>query len=209
MRLAVFASGGGSNLQAILDASAEGKLPAEVALVVSDREGIGALERADRHGVPTAVVRPSDHPSPEAFGEALLAAMDRQRVTFAALAGYFRHVPAGVVAAYRHRMLNVHPSLLPAFGGAGLYGRRVHEAVLAYGVRWSGVTVHLVDEAYDTGPIVLQEPVRVEPGDTPEALAARLLTVEHRLYPEALRLFAEGRVRVDGRRVEIDDPRWR
>jgi len=205
MRLAVFASGGGSNLQAILNAAASGALPAEVALVVADRDGIGALDRAARHGIPTAVVPPKAHPSPEAFGGALLAALSAHEVGFIALAGYLRHVPAGVVAAYRGRMLNVHPSLLPAFGGAGLYGRRVHEAALAYGVRWTGATVHLVDEAYDTGPIVLQEPVRVAPDDTVESLAARVLAVEHRLYPEALRLFAEGRVRLDGRRVLTEE----
>lgn len=207
MRLAVFASGGGSNLQALLDAIGLGDLPAEVALVVADRPGAGALERAARHGVPPLVLPPADFPDAEAFGRALLARLEEHGVDFVALAGYLRHVPEGVVRAFRHRMLNVHPSLLPAFGGAGMYGRRVHEAALAYGVRWSGATVHLVDEAYDTGPIVLQEPVPVEPGDTAETLAARILAVEHRLYPEAVRLFAEGRVRVEGRLVRIEGGR--
>ncbi len=208
MRLAVLASGGGSNLQAILDA-VEGKtLAAEVALVVSDREEAGALARAERRGVPTAVLHPRDFADAEAFGGALLEKLEGHGVTFVALAGYLRMIPAGVVRAYRYRILNVHPSLLPAFGGAGFYGRRVHEAAIAYGVRWSGATVHLVDEQYDTGPVVLQEPVPVEPGDTPESLAARVLAVEHRLYPAALRLFAAGRVRVEGRRVHIEpDPR--
>lgn len=204
MRLAVFASGGGTNLQSILDATASGVLRAEVVLVVSDRPDAGALARARRHGAATAVVPRSDYATPEAFGDALLAVLTEHGVTFVALAGYLKHIPASVVSAFRHRMLNVHPSLLPAFGGAGLYGRKVHEAALAYGVRWSGVTVHLVDEAYDTGPIVLQEPVPVFPGDTPEALAARVLEVEHRLYPQALALFAEGRVHVDGRRVRVE-----
>jgi phosphoribosylglycinamide formyltransferase 1 len=205
MRLAVFASGGGSNLQVLLDASASGRLGADIALVVTDREGIGALERAARHGVATTVVRPADFATPDDFGEALLAELTAQGVSMIALAGYLRHIPAKVVHAYRHRLLNVHPSLLPAFGGAGLYGRRVHEAVLAYGVRWSGATVHLVDEEYDTGPIVLQEPVPVHRDDTPASLAARILQVEHRLLPEAVRLVAERRLRVDGRRVTILD----
>jgi phosphoribosylglycinamide formyltransferase-1 len=205
LRLAAFASGGGSNVQAILDAVDEGTLRAEMALVVTDRDGIGVLDRAARHGVPSVVVRPKEFDGSEAFGEALLAALAEHGVDFVALAGYLKHVPAAVVRAFRHRMLNVHPSLLPAFGGAGFYGRRVHEAALDYGVRWSGATVHLVDEAYDTGPIVLQEPVPVHADDTPETLAARVLAVEHRLYPEALRLFADGRVRIDGRRVRIDD----
>lgn len=203
MKLAVFASGGGSNLQAILDAVEAGTLRAEVALVVADREAAGALERARRHGVPTAVLRPADFADADAFGRALLDVLEKHGATFVALAGYLKKVPDAVVRAFRHHIVNVHPSLLPAFGGPGFYGRRVHEAALAHGVRWSGATVHLVDEGYDTGPIVLQEPVRVEPGDTPETLAARILEVEHRLYPDALRLFADGRVRVEGRRVEI------
>ena len=205
MKLAVFASGGGSNLQAILDAVENGALRAEVALVVADRETAGALDGAARHGVPSAVLRPADFAEPEAFCRALLAVLAEHGVTFIALAGYLRKVPDAVVRAFRHRILNVHPALLPAFGGPGFYGRRVHASALAHGVRWSGATVHLVDEGYDTGPIVLQEPVRVEPDDTPETLAARVLAVEHRLYPEALRLFAEGRVRVEGRRVHISD----
>lgn len=203
MKLAVFASGGGSNLQAILDAVEAGSLPAEVALVVADRPTAGALDRARRHRVPTAVLRPADHEDANAFGRALLGVLEDHGVTFVALAGYLKKVPDAVVRAFQHRIVNVHPSLLPAFGGPGFYGRRVHEAALAHGVRWSGATVHLVDEGYDTGPIVLQEPVRVEPGDTPDTLAARILAVEHRLYPDALRLFADGRVRVEDRTVTI------
>lgn len=204
LRLAAFASGGGSNVQSILDAIDGGTLDAELALVVTDRPGIGVLDRAERHDIPTLVLPPADFDDADAFGAALLEVLGAHGVDFVALAGYLKHVPPAVVRAFRHRMLNVHPSLLPAFGGPGFYGRRVHEAALAYGVRWSGATVHLVDEEYDTGPIVLQEPVRVHADDTPEALAARVLAVEHRLYPEALRLFATGRVRVDGRRVLID-----
>ena len=161
LRLAVFASGGGSNLQAILDATSDGSLNAEVALVVSDRPGTGALDRAEQAGVPRVVLRPADFADSEAFGAALLEAVEAEAVSFIALAGYLKQVPGAVVQAFRGRILNVHPSLLPAFGGPGFYGRRVHEAALAHGVRWSGATVHLVDEAYDTGPIVLQEPVPV------------------------------------------------
>ncbi|MEM1042630.1 MAG: phosphoribosylglycinamide formyltransferase [Bacteroidota bacterium] len=203
LRLAVFASGGGSNLQAILDAVAEGSLNAEVVLVVSDRPSIGALDRAERAGIPTAVLHPRDFAAADVFGAALLDVLGEYGTTFIALAGYLKQIPAAVVRAFRHRILNIHPSLLPAFGGPGFYGRRVHEAALAHGVRWSGATVHLVDEAYDTGPIVLQEPVPVHPGDTPEVLAARVLAVEHQLYPQALRLFADDRVRIDGRHVRI------
>lgn len=206
LRLAVFASGGGSNFKAILDAVANETLPATVVLLVSNKPGAGALAHARSYGVPTAVLDPSAFTSDEAYTEALQDALDAHCVTFIALAGYLRRIPSAVVRAYRGRMLNIHPALLPAFGGQGMYGRRVHEAVLASGVRWTGVTVHLVDEDYDTGPIVLQQPVPVQPGDTPDTLAARVLVEEHRLYPEALRLFAEDRVTVEGRRVHLHDP---
>ena len=202
MNLALFASGGGSNAQAILDAIQAGRLPAAARLLVADRPGIGALDRAARAGVPSVVLPPADYASTDAFADALLGALREHEVDFVALAGYLRHIPPAVVSAFRHRMLNVHPSLLPAFGGAGYYGLRVHRAALEAGVRWTGCTVHLVDEHYDTGPIVLQQPVPVEPGDTPETLQRRVLAAEHRLFPEALRLFATGRATVaDGRVV--------
>ena len=149
------------------------------------------------------MLAPGDFGAPEHYTEALLDLLDRHGIDFIALAGYMKKIPSTVVERFRGRMLNMHPALLPAFGGQGMYGRRVHEAVLAYGVRWTGATVHLVDEDYDTGPIVLQEPVPVRPDDTAATLAARVLEAEHRLYPEALRLFAEGRIRVEGRRVVI------
>ena len=205
MRLAVFASGGGTNFQAILDAVENGTLPLTVALCLSNTPKAAALARAERHDVPTAVLDPRDFETETPYAEALMQVLGEHEVNFIALAGYLRKIPAAVVSAFRGRMVNIHPALLPAFGGKGLYGRRVHEAVLAYGVRWTGATVHLVDEEYDTGPIVLQEPAPVMPGDTPDSLAARVLRVEHRLYPQALRLFAEGRVRIEGRIVRIEE----
>ena len=205
MRLAVFASGGGTNFQALLDAINRGTLPAEPVCCVSNTPDAGALDRAERADVPAAVVPPIDYDDPAAFGNALLDVLATHDASFVALAGYMIKVPANVVDAYRGRMTNVHPALLPAFGGQGMYGMHVHEAVIEYGAHWSGVTVHLVDEEYDHGPIVLQEPVPVYPDDTPQALADRIKTVEHRLYPEALRLFAQGRIHLDGRTVRIDD----
>ena len=205
IRLAVFASGGGSNFEAIAEAVARGALPLDVALCLSDKPEAGVLERARRRGIPTAVLSPRAFDDEAAYVAELMATLERHGVTFIALAGYLKLTPAPVVRAFHGRMLNVHPALLPAFGGKGMYGKRVHRAVLAYGVKWTGVTVHLVDEAYDTGPIVAQEPVPVREGDTPETLAARVLEVEHRIYPEALRYFAEGRVVVEGRRVRILD----
>ncbi len=207
LRLAVFASGGGSNLGAILSAIDAGDLGATVALVVTDREGCGALDRAAARGIASAVIAPQAVAPPEASGESfaarLLVALREHEVGAIALAGYLKRIPPEVVAAYRHRILNVHPSLLPAFGGAGMYGARVHRAVLAYGARYSGATVHMVDADFDTGPVVLQETVPVLADDTPEALAARVLAAEHQIFPRALALLAAGRLRVDGRLVHI------
>ena len=202
MRLALFASGGGSNAQAILDAIDSGMLPAEAVVLITDRPGIGALDRAERAGLPHRIIQPL-HFRGDAFADALNEALEEAGADFIALAGYLKMIPRGVTERFRHRILNIHPSLLPAFGGPGFYGRRVHQAVLDYGCRWTGATVHLVDDQYDSGPVVLQEPVPVEPDDTAESLAARVLRLEHRLYPEALRLFASGRVEVHERSVTI------
>ncbi len=204
MRLAVFASGEGTNFQALLDAIDRDTLPAKPVCCVSNTAETGALDRAERADVPTAVVEPEHHADPASFSRALLEVLDFHDVTFVALAGYMIKVPPNVVDAYRGRMTNIHPALLPSFGGQGMYGMHVHEAVIEHGVHWSGVTVHLVDEEYDHGPIVLQEPVPVYADDTPPTLADRIKDVEHRLYPEALRLFAEDRVHVDGRTARIE-----
>lgn len=170
MRLAVFASGGGSNLQAILDCG-----DFNVVLVVSNTPRAGALERARRAGADTAVIDPAGFPGEAAYVAALMAALDDREVDAIALAGYLRKIPPAVVAAYRGSMVNIHPALLPAFGGKGLYGRRVHEAVIRAGVRESGATVHFVDEEYDTGPILLQDsvPVCARPPARPTALRFR------------------------------------
>lgn len=205
MRLAVFASGGGTNFQSILDSVQQGELPAEPVCCISNTSEAGALKRADRHDVPSAVIDPADYEDPSSFGQALLNVLEEHDATFIALAGYMVKIPANVVDAYRGRMTNIHPALLPAFGGKGMYGRHVHEAVLEYGVHWTGATVHLVDEEYDHGPIVLQEPVPVYAKDTVDDVAERVKTVEHRLYPEALRLFAQDRVRMDGRTVWFEE----
>ena len=205
LALAIFASGGGSNFEAICRAVDEGKLNARVALCLSDRDSAGVLELARRRGIVTTVIRPG--PDEESTAATILAALDNSSADFVALAGYLKRIPPAVVAAFENRIINVHPSLLPAFGGKGMYGRRVHEAVLAAGARVSGATIHLVDNNYDTGPIVLQRCVAVDPTDDAQSLAARVLKIEHALYPEALQLFASGRIRVDNRRVLIADER--
>lgn len=205
LKLAVFASGRGSNFQSILDAVDRGELRLDVVLCLSDRENVGALERAERHGVATAVIHPKSYDSESDFAAAMIDVLEQHEVNFIALAGYMKKIPAAIIRAYSGRMVNIHPALLPAFGGHGMYGRRVHEAVIEYGVHWTGATVHVVEEEYDTGPVVLQEPVPVLPNDTADDVAARVLELEHRLYPAALRLFADGRIRFEGRRAIIEE----
>lgn len=191
-RVAVLASGGGTNLQSLLDRFPAGPdAAAEVVLVIGSRAGIGALDRAARAGVPAVVLDRRETP-PDALAGAMLDALEAHRVDLVVLAGWLTLVPAGVVARFAGRMLNIHPALLPAFGGHGMYGMRVHRAVIDAGVRVSGATVHLVDEAYDRGAVIAQWPVPVLPDDTPEALAARVLAVEHRLLPLAVEAVARG-----------------
>ncbi|MFV1981872.1 MAG: phosphoribosylglycinamide formyltransferase, partial [Rhodothermia bacterium] len=201
LRLAIFASGSGSNMQAIVDAAEAGDLDITVGAVVSNKPDAGVLDRARAHDIPTIVMDPRAYPDTSQYVSELLTKLEECRINFVALAGYLKIIPPEIVARFRGRILNIHPALLPAFGGKGYYGRRVHAAVLEHGVQWTGVTVHLVDEEYDTGPIVLQKPVRVDPDDTPESLAARVLKTEHEIYPAALKMFTEGRARIDGRRV--------
>jgi formyltetrahydrofolate-dependent phosphoribosylglycinamide formyltransferase len=195
--VAVFASGGGTNLQSLLDTFGRDGQPddsARIALVVSDRPGIGALDRADKAGVSTAVVRPKDFPSGTEFAAALLTALRRHEIDIVALAGYLKLVPEMVVQAFRGRIINIHPGPLPTFGGSGMWGHHVHEAVIETGVAVSGPTIHFVDERYDTGPIIAQWPVPVLPEDTPDKLAARVLKCEHRLYPAVLGALARGEI---------------
>ena len=177
VRVAVLVSGGGTNLQALLDALHDSPI-AQVARVISNRPDAGALERARRAGVPTTVLRDANDPA-----EVLSALAGAQLVV---LAGYLKLVHASVVARFRGRMINIHPALLPDFGGPGMYGHRVHEAVLASGAKESGATVHFVDEDFDRGEIIAQERVPVSPTDTPESLAVRVLEAEHRLLPKVV-----------------------
>lgn len=207
VRIAVFASGGGTNLQALLDhfGSPEADL-ARVGLVVSDREDAGALERAQRAGVPTRVVPVAGRAADEVAAE-MLEVLRGAGIDLVVLAGYLKLVPAEVVRTYRDRILNIHPALLPAFGGKGMYGIRVHRAVLEMGCTVSGATVHFVDERYDTGPVLLQWPVPVLPGDTPESLARRVLAVEHRILPVAVEAVARAIAAGTGiRRIGVSEP---
>ena len=196
--LGVLASGRGSNLQAILEACARPDFPARVVVVVADRERAPALEHARQHRVPAIWLNPKDFGDRAAYDEALRRLLDEHRVGLVCLAGFMRILTPGLVRAYAGRIVNVHPSLLPTFPGLAAQRR-----ALEHGVRVAGATVHFVDEGVDTGPIILQASVPVHPDDTEESLSARILVEEHRLYPEAIRLFAEGRLTIAGRKVLI------
>lgn len=190
VRVAVFASGGGTNLQALIDrfhASRESLV--RIALVISDRESAGALRRARDAGIYATVIEVGKRPV-DFIARETLAALEGADIDLVALAGYLRLVPAAVIRRFRERVINIHPALLPSFGGAGMYGARVHRAVLESGCTVTGPTVHYVDEEYDNGRVIAQWPVPVLAGDTPESLAARVLKVEHILYPAAVELVA-------------------
>jgi len=199
LRVGVLVSGRGSNLQALLDASARREYPAEVVVVISDRERAPALDRARAAGVEALFVNPKDFADRESFDLALVRELTARRVDLACNAGFMRILSAAYVRAFAGKAMNIHPSLLPAF--PGLHAQR---QALEHGAKVAGVTVHFVDEGpVDAGPIILQASVPVLQDDTEESLSARILAEEHRLYPEAVRLFAEGRLSIVGRRVLV------
>jgi len=198
LRLAVLVSGSGTNLQAILDECAAGRLPAEVAVVISNKGDAFGLQRARDAGVPAVHVDPTAHADAAAYNHALRELLDAHAVDYVVMAGYMRLLGAEVLDAYPMRVLNLHPAILPSFAGA----HGIADA-FAHGVKVTGVTVHFANEVFDEGPIIMQEAVRIEEDDTVESLEAKIHAVEHRLYPEALRLVAEGRVVLEGRRVHV------
>jgi phosphoribosylglycinamide formyltransferase 1 len=203
MNIAVFASGRGSNFQGILHAIDAGILPARVVVLISNKSDAGAVEIARAHNIPTRHLSKKMFSSEEAFADAMLEVLEENHTELIALAGYLKKIPARVIRQYRNRIVNIHPALLPLFGGEGMYGHRVHEAVIGHGEKVSGATVHLVDEEYDRGPIVLQEIVAIAPGETPDTLAAKVLKIEHEIFPLALKAFAEGRVKIEGKKAWI------
>jgi phosphoribosylglycinamide formyltransferase-1 len=186
MRLGIFASHTGSNFQAILDACLSGQLAAEPAVLISNNSRSIAMQRAKQAQIPTYHLSSTTHTDESALDHAIVEALDRHNVELVTLAGYMKRLGPETLAAYRGRILNIHPSLLPRFGGQGMYGSRVHEAVIAANEKESGVTIHLVDGEYDTGPVVAQARIPVKPGDTAESLAKRILKREHSFYVETL-----------------------
>ncbi len=203
LRVAVLASGRGSNLQAVIDAIETGQVQAKIVAVVSNKKDAVALERARKHGLPDVFVDPKPFAgrpdSREAYDRELLAVLSKYDVELVLLAGYMKIVTGVLVNAYANRMMNIHPSLLPSFPGLD-----VQKKAIEWGCKLAGCTVHFVTEGVDEGPIILQAAVPILDDDSPDTLAARILVQEHRLYPRAVQLFAEGRLRVDGRRVLID-----
>jgi len=201
VRLAALLSGSGTTLQNLLDRIADGRLAARVAVVLASRSDASGLERARQAGIPAVAVARRDFPDVDRFNDALHAELEQHAFDLIVLAGFLS--PFQLRNRYAGRVMNIHPALIPAFCGKGLYGEKVHRAVLEAGVKVSGCTVHFADEQYDHGPIILQGTVPVLDDDTPQALAARVHAVENELYPQAIRLWAQGRLEVHGRRVRI------
>lgn len=202
-RLAVMVSGGGTDLQSVIDGVQSGKIPAEIAVVISSKPGVYALERAKKAGIPGIVICKKDYADEQAFFDANLGALREYGAEGVVLAGYLSILGKQMIEAYPNKIINIHPSLIPSFCGKGYYGLRVHQAVLDYGAKVSGATVHFVDEGADTGPIILQQAVSVLPEDTAESLQQRILEVEHEILPEAVALFCADRLLVQGRKVTI------
>lgn len=207
LRIVVMVSGGGTNLQAIIDGVKAGTITnTEIAGVISNNRNAYALERAEKNGIPNRCVSPKDYESREIFNEKLLEAVDEYSPDLIVLAGFLVVIPPVMIERYRNRMINIHPSLIPAFCGKGYYGLKVHEAALERGVKVVGATVHFVDEGTDTGPIILQKAVETEQGDTPEVLQRRVMEqAEWIILPRAIDLIANGKVRVEGRRTVIEE----
>ncbi|MFZ5352513.1 MAG: phosphoribosylglycinamide formyltransferase [Bacillota bacterium] len=203
VRIAVLVSGGGTNLQALIDEIEKGGINGEIVLVMSDREGAYALTRAQKHGIKAVTVCRKSYNDREAFNNAMLQELREVNAEFIVLGGFLSIFTSSFVKEYEGRIINVHPALIPAFCGNGFYGDRVHKAVIEYGVKVSGATVHFVDEGTDSGPIILQEVIAVAEDDTYESLAAKVLKLEHKLLPEAVKLYCDGKLRIEGRKVRI------
>ncbi len=199
-RIAVLASGRGSNFEAIARATLSGKINAEVTVLIVDRKNIGAIERAEKLGINWIFVDPNSFPTREDYDSKIVAILEHLKVDLVCLAGYKKIISAPFVDAFPGRIMNIHPTLLPSFPGL-----RPHEKVLRYGVNISGATVHFVDKGVDTGPIIIQAAVPVKPNDTPETLSERILKYEHRIYPQAVKRFVDGRIELFGRRVVVKD----
>lgn len=205
LNVVVLVSGGGTNLQAIIDAVEAGAITnTKITGVISNNKNAYALERAKKHGISAQCISPRDFETRDRFNEVFLETIDSMQPDLIVLAGFLVVIPETMIAKYRNRIINIHPSLIPSFCGTGYYGLKVHEAALARGVKVVGATVHFVDEGTDTGPIILQKAVEVEQGDTPEVLQRRVMEqAEWQILPKAIELIANGRIQVEENRVKI------
>jgi len=201
LNLCVLASGRGSNLKSIIRSQKSGKINSKVAIVISNNSNSGALNIAKSYQIPGFHISQKLFTSEEEYVNKFLELLSNYNIDLIVLAGYMKLIPIEIVRKYKNRILNIHPALIPSFCGKGLYGLKVHEAVLNYGAKVTGVTVHLVDEEYDTGPIVLQKTVKVKDDDTPESLQKRVLKWEHKMYQEAIKLFESKKFNIEGRKV--------
>lgn len=201
-RIAVFASGGGTDFQSIIDAN-ESERFCEIAYLIASKEGVGAIDRAQKHGISTAVFSKNAYPDLETLYTELTYLLNVNRVDYIILAGWLKIIPESFIKKFADRIINIHPSLIPAFCGAGFYGLKVHKAVLEYGAKVSGCTVHFVNEIPDGGAIIAQTAVAVKEDDTPENLQNRILEEEHKLLPYCVKKLCEGKIKKDGRKVNI------
>ncbi|MBZ6006447.1 MULTISPECIES: phosphoribosylglycinamide formyltransferase [Paraclostridium] len=196
LNIAVLISGGGSNLQSIIDGCESGYINGIVKLVISNKDNVYGLERATKHNIKTFV---------EKEDEKIIDLLNKENIDLVVLAGYLKIISPKFVEAFRNKIINIHPSLIPAFCGEGYYGKKVHESVISYGVKLSGATVHFVDEGADTGPIIMQKSVEVKVDDTPQSLSERVLAVEHEILKESVRLYCDNKLTVNGRGVIVND----
>ncbi|GAB4310743.1 phosphoribosylglycinamide formyltransferase [Pseudothermotoga elfii] len=203
LKIGILASGNGTNLQAIIDKSRNGQIPVRVAVVISDRNAF-ALRRARAHNIPAYIVKPGEYDSQREYEQQMVDILKKHESELVVLSGFMKILSPHFIDSFKGRIINIHPSLIPAFCGKGFYGMKVHEAVIDYGVKITGATVHFVDENVDSGPIIIQKAVAVEDSDTPETIAQKVHEIEHEILPEALKLFAQGKLKVIGRRVFIE-----
>lgn len=201
-RIAVFASGGGTDFQSIIDANEKDKF-CEISYLIASKDGIGAIDRAKKHGIKTAVFAKKDYPDIDELYLKLTELLTAEKVDYVVLAGWLKIIPERFIKKFENRIINIHPSLIPAFCGSGFYGLKVHQAVLEYGAKVSGCTVHFVNEIPDGGAIIAQRAVNVEDGDTPESLQARILEEEHKLLPYCVKKLCEDKIQKHGRTVII------
>ncbi len=203
VNIAVLVSGRGSNLQFIIDSIDRGEINGKIEMVISNKRDAYGLKRAENHGIQGLYIGKGNYPDIHDRSIRILEALRESKIDLIILAGYMSILDKKIIDEFKNRIINIHPSLIPSFCGKGYYGEKVHEAVIQYGVKLTGATVHFVDEGADTGPVILQKAVNVDFKDTPETIADKVLKVEHELLPKAVKMYCEGRIMVEGRRVKI------